>query len=101
MAVDISALDANEQPPDNLRAIWKAYSKIDRDGLLAGSEIDDLASQAPEFRRCGSIPSAALERAFSKLEPGNPPDGNRGYEDAPIYHHLLLPGLCRPSHVRG
>jgi len=41
MAVDITDLDAHEQPSDELRAHWKGYSKTDHKILLDHPDIDD------------------------------------------------------------
>ena len=92
MTVDISSLDAHEQPSDELRAKWKAYSKTEAADLLARHDIDDLRSpkKAAEFMLSSNIPTDQLRTAFNHLSPDI--TSNLKLEDAPIYYHPLLPG---------
>lgn len=106
MAVDLSTLDAHEQPSDHMRAIWKAYSKTDDKDLLKSADIDDLSipEKLANFDVAGTIPAETMLAAFSHLTGDDtsmlPPE-----EDAAIYHHPLLPGLLlvpnlMPPHVQ-
>lgn len=91
MTVDISSLDAHEQPSDELRAKWKAYSKTEA-ADLSRHDIDDLriSEKAAEFVLAGKIPTDQLRTSFDHLSPGL--SSGLDLEDAPIYYHPLLPG---------
>lgn len=91
--VDIRDLDAHEQPSDELRAKWKAFSRAEPRDLLSGRDIDDLQhpERAAEFRSAGSIPAETLNRAFRHICPADGP-AVQVTKDAPIYFHPLLPG---------
>jgi hypothetical protein len=93
MAVDIAELDAHEQPSDELKGMWKSYSRADQKDLLQGPDIDDLSSpeKVAEFRVAGSIPADRLNQSFQNLLAGTGAEV-RVEEDAPIYFHPLLPG---------
>ncbi|KAH8903032.1 hypothetical protein BR93DRAFT_885645 [Coniochaeta sp. PMI_546] len=92
MTVDIASLDAHEQPSDELRAKWKAYSKTEASDLSA-HDIDDLRvpEKAAGFVLAGQIPTDQLKASFNHLSS----DITSGLElrDVPIYYHPLLPGL--------
>ncbi len=92
MTVDIKDLDAHEQPSDELKAQWKAYSKTDQKDLLNSGDIDDLEStvKAAEFCTAGSIPVERLNSAFQHICP--PESTPSADKDAMIYYHPLLPG---------
>lgn len=94
MTVDLTTLDAHEQPSDHMRAIWKGYSKADNDALLEGADIDDLTvpETLAEFHRAGTIPVEKLQAAFSLLTAEGPPIPQPDH-DAIIYRHPLIPGL--------
>lgn len=94
MTVDLSTLDAHEQPSDHMRAIWKSYSKADDKDLLKSDDIDDLSvpEKLAEFKVAGIIPAEKLLAAFSCVN-GNEAPISRPEQDAVIYHHPLLPGL--------
>lgn len=93
MALDLTTLDAHEQPSDELRGIWKGYSKTDHAAFVSHPDIDDLSvpEKAKEFRSAGSIPKEKLLEAFGHLE-GPDWKADQGLQDAPIYFHPLLPG---------
>lgn len=94
MTVDLSALDAHEQPSGHMRAIWKGYSRADSNDLIQGGDIDDLsiAEKRAEFHVAGTISAEKLETAFSCLR-GDEPSMPKPAQDAVIYHHPMLPGL--------
>jgi len=94
MAAGVAFLDAHEQPSDELRGAWKTLSRADPGVLIHGHEIDDLSSpeRAAEFCLAGSIPSKTLREAFHDFT-GDDLPGPQVADDAPIYHHPLLPGL--------
>ncbi|KAJ2904687.1 hypothetical protein MKZ38_007428 [Zalerion maritima] len=93
MTVDnLKELDAHEQPSDQMKALWKSYSKTEQADLLSHAEIDDLTTEAGklEFLTNSSIPAADVKEAFSAFDPEA---SYEAVEDAPIYYHPLLPGL--------
>ncbi len=87
-------LDAHEQPSAELKGAWKTLSRADPGVLIHGREIDDLSSpeRAAEFCLAGSIPSKILREAFHDFTCDDLP-GLQAVDDAPIYHHPLLPGM--------
>lgn len=99
MTQDIKDLDAHEQPSDELRAKWKAFSRAEPKDLLNSPEIDDLQNleRAAEFRLAATIPVETLNRAFQHIRPGATPEF-QATQDAPIYYHPLLPGKLPPYH---
>lgn len=96
MTVDIRDLDAHEQPSDELKARWKAYSRAEQRELIGSRDIDDLSSpeKIAEFCLAGTIPAERLNTAFRHIYPANATSFQVD-EDAPIYYHPLLPGQCR------
>jgi hypothetical protein len=93
MTVDLSSLDAHEQPSEELKGTWKAYSRTDHSAFAEHPDIDDLSvtEKAKEFCPAGHIPSEQLIDAFRRIEGENwTPD--QVVHDAPIYFHPLLPG---------
>lgn len=93
MTVDLTTLDAHEQPSDLMRATWKSYAKADKADLLSGGDIDDLLvpEKAAEFKKSGVIPAEKLQKAFSSLM-GDSPSAPQVEDDATILYHPLLPG---------
>ncbi|KAI6446112.1 hypothetical protein MCOR22_003947 [Pyricularia oryzae] len=91
MTVNLTELDAHEQPSDQMRAIWKSYSRADKEELLLNGAIDDLEKpeKAAEFVVAGTVPAATLTKGFAFLGSGF----DAAASDAPIYYHPLLPGL--------
>lgn len=95
MTVDLTTLDAHEQPSDHMRAIWKSYCKTEKGDLLKSGDIDDLSlpEKIAEFQRAGSISAEKLRAAFSRLAAGDPSVSiPQVDQDAIIYHHPLIPG---------
>jgi hypothetical protein len=92
--VDISELDAHEQPSDELRAAWKSYSKADQDAILKGNDIDDLSrpEKAAEFVCAGTISRQQLLESFGHILEGEVSSSLVVEKDAPIYYHPILPG---------
>ncbi|KOS22039.1 Alpha-ketoglutarate-dependent dioxygenase abh1 [Escovopsis weberi] len=96
-------LDAHEQPSDEMKAEWKAFSRADQDVLLANSfspspssppfVIDDphLPLEQNGFKQSGVVPASRINEAFSKIIPDYPASAPQS--DCPIIHHPLLPGL--------
>lgn len=91
MTADIASLDAHEQPSDELRAKWKAYSRLEA-ADLSKHDIDDLQvpEKAAEFVVAGSIATEQLRASFSHLSPDVA--SKLPLNDIPIYYHPLLPG---------
>ncbi|ORY61520.1 uncharacterized protein BCR38DRAFT_440469 [Pseudomassariella vexata] len=94
MTIDLTTLDAHEQPSAELKGTWKAYSKTEYAEFLNHPDIDDLSvpEKAREFSSAGFIPSEKLTSAFKHIE-GDAWDEDRVVEDVPVYFHSLLPGL--------
>lgn len=92
MTADIASLDAHEQPSDELRAKWKAYSKAEQSDIFKGDDIDDLTipEKAAQFVLAGKIPAEQLRISFNHVEMDV--SSELILEDAPIYYHPLLPG---------
>lgn len=93
MTVDLTTLDAHEQPSDHLRKIWKGYSRADGAAILSGGDIDDLSVPAKlaEFHQSGSIPAEKIRAALSRLAEDDP-SISEVKQDAAVYHHPLIPG---------
>ncbi|KAI1268064.1 hypothetical protein F5Y18DRAFT_277793 [Xylariaceae sp. FL1019] len=92
MTIDLTTLDAHEQPSDELRRLWKAYSRTEHAEFISHPDIDelDVKNSTGKFQVAGSIPSAQLQKSYTLLTGGA---WNEKAEDAPIYFHPLLPGL--------
>lgn len=90
MTLDLTTLDAHEQPSDQLRAIWKGFSRAEKADILKSNSIDDLTIPEKEAEFCvsGTIPASSIRSAFSHLDEAVEVD-----EDVKIYYHPLLPGL--------
>ncbi|KAI0871935.1 hypothetical protein GGS24DRAFT_509336 [Hypoxylon argillaceum] len=92
MTLDLTTLDAHEQPADELRAFWKKHSRTDHAEFANHPDIDELDVARPgDFQLAGNIPREKLKEAFQFLEGdvGNAPELTK---DASIYFHPLLPG---------
>lgn len=99
MAIDLTTLDAHEQPSDELRGNWKRYSRTDHAEFIEHPDIDDvhhhhLKDNSP-FKLTGHIPSDRLAESFKRLE-GPDCQADQEIHDAPIYVHPLLPGMLTP-----
>ncbi|KAK8069028.1 hypothetical protein PG994_005644 [Apiospora phragmitis] len=94
MTVNLTTLDAHEQPNPELKGTWKTYSRTEHADFVDHPDIDDLSvpEKAKEFQSAGSIPSETLLSAFRSLE-GDDWQPSSDITDAPIYFHPLLPGL--------
>lgn len=91
--MDLTTLDAHEQPSDYLRKQWKGYSRADGAAILCGSDIDDLSvpEKLAEFQQSGSIPAEKIRTALSRLAEDDLSIAEVK-QDAAIYHHPLIPG---------
>lgn len=101
MTVDLSTLDAHEQPSDHLRKIWKGYSREDGAAILNKGDVDDLSipQKLAEFQQSGSIPAEKIRTALSRLAEDDPSIAEVK-QDAAVYHHPLIPGeLYGPSSI--
>lgn len=94
MTVDsLTALDAHEQPSEQLKSKWKSYSKTEKPELLSSGDIDDfqVPEKAAQFCTAGTIPAEQIRNAFSQLDE-HVSSTVQVEEDATVYHHHLLPG---------
>ncbi|KAK5625974.1 hypothetical protein RRF57_001690 [Xylaria bambusicola] len=93
MTLDLTTLDAHEQPSDELRARWKAIKLTDHAEFVNHPDIDELDVSNPgDFQLHGQIPGEKLKESFRILQS----DGENALgtpNDVPIYFHPLLPGL--------
>jgi hypothetical protein len=99
MTIDLTTLDAHESPSDELRALWKKYSRTDHSDLVNHPDIDELDITKPgDFQLATHITGEKLKEAFQFLggDEGNAQDVTK---DAPIYFHPLLPGIQAPFHA--
>ncbi|KLU88192.1 oxidoreductase [Magnaporthiopsis poae ATCC 64411] len=86
MTINLTDLDAHEQPSDRMRAIWKSYARAEPADIVASGDVDDdLAS----FILSAKLPAQTLTEGFRHLDPTAAPVA----DDSPVYHHPLLPGL--------
>jgi DNA alkylation damage repair protein AlkB len=92
MTVSLGDLDAHEQPSEQLRAEWKAFTRFTPSEVLTDPRIDDPrhpeGPSAAGFVSAGSISTAQLTSAFSHIGIDEAPRGN-----VPILYHPMLPGL--------
>ncbi|KAI1823779.1 hypothetical protein F4861DRAFT_531353 [Xylaria intraflava] len=94
MTIDLTTLDAHEQPSDKLRALWKSYSRTDHAAFSNHPDIDELDVNNPgDFKLAGHIPIKTLNESFKLLQGEARNTLPDGVEDVPIYFHPLLPGL--------
>ncbi|KAJ1328099.1 alkylated DNA repair protein alkB homolog-like 1 [Microdochium nivale] len=91
MAIDLTTLDAHEQPADELKKTWKAYSRTEHVALQQHPDIDDTRT-SDEFLLKTHIPSGVLRSSFKALQ-GDSWDDTQEVQNAPVYYHPLLPGL--------
>lgn len=87
----LDELDAHEQPSDEMRAEWKAFSRMEPKTLQNDPRIDDprLPIDTTEFCRFTTIPRSRIAEAFSHISPELAADAQG---DAPVIFHPLLPG---------
>lgn len=95
MTVSLGELDAHEQPPDELRAEWKGFTKLSPKEALADPRIDDprLPPSQTGFKTVGSISQSQIKEAFTHIGMSESVVG----KDLPIIHHPLLPGIYTTS----
>lgn len=91
MAVSVVDLDAHEQPSEEMKAEWKAFSRLDHSVLLNDTRLDDprLPLDQNGFCKTGVIPQSQMAAAFAALHPGCESEAQ---DDVPILYHPLLPG---------
>ncbi|KAI0395475.1 hypothetical protein F5Y17DRAFT_474366 [Xylariaceae sp. FL0594] len=94
MAIDLTTLDAHEQPSDELRTVWKQYSRTEHAEFANHPDIDELDVSKPgDFKIAGHIPAEKLRKSFELLQGNDDQEVPDITKDAPIYYHPLLPGL--------
>lgn len=94
MTVDLTTLDAHEQPSIYMRKKWKGYTRGDGTETLNGGDVDDLSvpEKLAEFQKAGTIPAQKIRDALARLDEHDPSIAEVK-EDAIVYHHPLIPGL--------
>jgi hypothetical protein len=96
MTIDLTTLDAHEQPSDELRTLWKKYSRTDHAEFANHPDIDELDVLNPgDFQLSSHISKETLEESFQLLQ-SNDQSTPQALEDVPIYFHPLLPGIYLP-----
>lgn len=90
MAIDLTTLDAHEQPSVELKKTWKAYSRTEHSVLQHHPDIDDVRT-SDEFLLKTHIPASVLKESFKALQ-GDAWTDSQIVQDAPVYYHPLLPG---------
>lgn len=92
MTISLSDLDAHEQPSAELRAEWKAFTRLEPEVLLQDSRIDDprAPASASGFLAAGSISKSQLSDAFQHI---GVTDAHLPEDGARVIYHPLLPGL--------
>lgn len=113
MTLDLTTLDAHEQPDEELKATWKRYSRTEHEDFISHPDIDELDTTKDDgpFKLAGHVPSERLISSLKQLE-GVDWDEKQTFQDAPIYYHPLLPGATpfdpldmnpltrhRPTHI--
>ncbi|KAH7028022.1 uncharacterized protein B0I36DRAFT_247570 [Microdochium trichocladiopsis] len=91
MTLDLTTLDAHEQPSDELKKTWKSYSRTEHAALRHHPDIDDVRT-SDEFLLKTHIPAEVLKASFKALQ-GESFDESQEVRDAPVYYHPILPGL--------
>lgn len=93
MPLDLTTLDAHEQPSQELKATWKKYSRTDHADFICHPDIDelDLTKDVGAFHLEGHIPREKLISSFNQLEDESW-DEAQVSQDAPFYSHPLVPG---------
>lgn len=91
MAVDLTDLDAHQQPSDEMRAEWKSFSRQDPLSVLQDPRIDDPRAplEVSGFRVVKSLPQAQLAKSFAHLDPEL---SSYAEGDCSVIHHPLIPG---------
>lgn len=91
MTVNLTELDAHEQPSDQMRAQWKAFSRKEPSELIEDPFVDDPRAPLEKsgFVAYSSLPKEQVARSFAELGPEYVKYAER---DATIIHHPLLPG---------
>ncbi|KAI0553187.1 hypothetical protein F4679DRAFT_580857 [Xylaria curta] len=88
MAIDLTTLDAHEQPSDELRTHWKTYSRTDHAEFIKHPDIDELDVSNPgDFRLVDHIPAEKLKESFRLLQGHVEPTPDL-MNDAPTNMHL-------------
>lgn len=93
MAVTLSDLDAHEQPSEQMRAQWKAYTKLSPEDFINDPRVDDPRDSPDKsgFKQTGKITKDQVQQALAHI--GITRDTLPVDEDVPILHHPLLPGI--------
>jgi hypothetical protein len=91
MTVNLTELDAHEQPSDRMRAQWKEFSRKEPSEIIDNAQIDDPRAPLEQsgFVLFSSLPKEQVASSFAQLGPEYVKYAER---DAPVIHHPLLPG---------
>jgi hypothetical protein len=96
MTINLSDIDAHEQPSASLKNEFKKISQLKEADIPKDLRLLDSRDASPsagftssEFTRCGTISKEQIQEAQSHLGATHLQDA---ISDVPIFHHQLLPG---------
>lgn len=94
--MNLTEIDAHEQPSDEMRAEWKGYMRQDHKSLLNDPRIDDPRAPLGEsgFRQVSTISKEQVAKSFARLDPDLVTEAK---SDIQVIHHPLLPGRVLQS----
>lgn len=97
----MSASDAYQKPPGQIRAVYKDYQKLSPTSLAGDMEMIDFErglnhEQSIKFKEVRRIPGHLLLTACSDFGEMQPEDLSASVVDVPIFEHDDLPGNCLP-----
>lgn len=95
----MSASDAYQKPPEQIRAVYKKYQKLSPASLAADMEIVDFergltTEQSIKLKEIRRIPGHLLLTACSDFGEMQPEDLAASVVDVSIFEHDDLPGNC-------
>lgn len=95
----MSASDAHQKPPEQIRAVYKKYQKMSPASLADDMEIVDFErglsyEQSICLREIRRVPGHLLLKACSDFGEMQPEDLAASVVDVPIFEHDDLPGNC-------
>lgn len=95
----MSASDAYQKPPGQIRAVYKNYQKLSPTSLASDMEIVDFErglndEQYIKFKEVRRIPGHLLLTAYSDFGEMQTECLSASVVDVPIFEHDDLPGNC-------